>query len=405
MLSTFLSQLQGYFSKYFVIGSFFPVLSFAVLNGLVGYLTFSRWQAWIDANIFKASAGSAAFTSTALVVAITLIAYVLYGLSTALRQVLEGRSWGRFGRLLIPAQSRRREYLRGKLQAVAMERADLDYAPNWISNMDEAREAGKHDHPAVAFDPPQPDAVDTELSALEDEMFNFREVKAARLEAQADEVAARLRGHDFDVSKRLLEQRQRLGRLIDYARERAPALYARLQNEMNANFGAQDVAPTNMGNVANSIQSYALRRYHCNLELIWSNLVRVAQNDDKMQATLLEAKTQLDFLVACCWLTLVSALFWATIFLWPVPSRAAFLAFALGGPFVAWLWYRAATEQYRSFADVAMTTLDTLRFDVLRAMRIRAPADVADERSVWENVDVLTTFGEDRNFRYDPPKA
>ena len=157
-------------------------------------------------------------------------------------------------------------------------------------------------------------------------------------------------------------------------------------------------------NVANSIQSYALRRYHCNLELIWSNLLRVAQNDDKSQAMLLEAKTQLDFLVACCWLTLVSAVLWAIVFAVAVPSRAAFLASALGGPLLAWLWYRAATEQYRSFADVAMTTFDTLRFDLLRTMRIAAPADVADERTVWENVDLMTTFGADRNFRYDPPK-
>jgi hypothetical protein len=67
------------------------------------------------------------------------------------------------------------------------------------------------------------------------------------------------------------------------------------------------------------------------------------------------------------------------------------------------VWYRAAAEQYRSFADVAMTTLDTLRFDLLKEMRIHPPADVEEERMIWENVDVLTTFGESRNFRYDPP--
>lgn len=46
MLSTFLSQLQSYFSKYFVLGSFCPVLAFAFLNGLTAYFV-SRLSAGI----------------------------------------------------------------------------------------------------------------------------------------------------------------------------------------------------------------------------------------------------------------------------------------------------------------------------------------------------------------------
>lgn len=404
MLSTFLSQLQGYFSRYFVVGSFFPMLSFAVLNGLIGYFAFPRWQGWIHSNLLD-SPSSGALTSGTLVVAITLMAYVLYGLSTALRQILEGRSWGWFGRLLIPAQSRRREQLRRKLQAVAMETADLNDAPIWQQQMAAARDIGKSEHPGIGFVPPADDQMKRTLDGLERKMLDFAEVQADGLQAAAEQFEKRLRSCDFDASPELLEQQQRLGRLIAYASERAPALHARLQNQMNADFGAQNVAPTMMGNVASSIQSYALRRYHCNLELVWSNLLRLAQNDDKTQTTLLEAKTQLDFLVACCWLTLLSAAFWAVSFCVVVPSRTAFVASALGGPLLAWLWYRAATEQYRSFADVAMTTLDTLRFDLLRAMRVHPPSDVGDERVVWENIDLLTTFGDERNFRYDVSKA
>jgi hypothetical protein len=68
------------------------------------------------------------------------------------------------------------------------------------------------------------------------------------------------------------------------------------------------------------------------------------------------------------------------------------------------MWYRAAAEQYRSFANVAMTSFDTFRFDLLREMRLKPAVDIEDERWIWENLDRLTTFGESQNFQYEPPK-
>ena len=68
------------------------------------------------------------------------------------------------------------------------------------------------------------------------------------------------------------------------------------------------------------------------------------------------------------------------------------------------MWYRAAAEQYRSFADVAMTSFDTFRLDLLRYMHLKLPTDVESERWIWENFDKLATFGEDRNFQYESPK-
>jgi hypothetical protein len=158
-----------------------------------------------------------------------------------------------------------------------------------------------------------------------------------------------------------------------------------------------------MGNIANTIQGYAMRRYNCNFEVVWSNLQRIIPTDNKANTTLQEAKTQLDFLVACCWLTLLSAIAWS-IFFALYPSRFGFLAASLGGPALAYMWYRSAAEQYRSFADAAMTSFDAYRFELLRDMGIRRPADVEDERRIWENFDQLTTFGQSRNFEYEPPK-
>jgi hypothetical protein len=47
-----------------------------------------------------------------------------------------------------------------------------------------------------------------------------------------------------------------------------------------------------------------------------------------------------------------------------------------------------------------MTTLDVFRFALLEQMRLGTPYDVEDERFIWRSLDQLTTFEEQKNFRY-----
>ena len=404
MLSTFLTQLQNYFSKYFLVGSFFPVLAFAFLNGVVAYPLIWAWRGWADANILKATAAGAAFFTTSLVVALALSAYVLASLGTFLRRVLEGQWPRRLRAIFVPSQYARREALVESLTQAGLEVADIGYSPDWIARVGAAWTEGRQNHPGVAWAAPNPDAIGVRLTELDRLRIRYDVIPAARLEALAGALAAALQTCDMDQSPALDAYYRRLQALIQYATDRARGRRAQLQNELNSNFGEQDIAPTKMGNVANTIQGYVMRRYHCNFETVWSNLQRIVPKDDKAEAALQEAKTQLDFLVACCWLSLLSALLWSFYFAFADPNRWGFLAAALGGPVFAYMWYRAAAEQYRSFADVAMTSFDTFRFDLLGQIGVSLPANVEEERLIWENFDRLATFGELQNFQYDPPK-
>lgn len=405
MISTFLSQLQSYFSKYFFIGSFAPLLAFAFINGAIAYLVFDPWRAWADENLLGATITGGVFVTTGISIGLVLCAYVLSALSTFLRQVLEGKWWSSIGGLFVPAQNRRRLALVRAMNDAYQEIADLKSASEWERRMSAARDEGARLHKGKAFVPKQPDPVGKGLDALDARLERNDIVPAAELEKLADELVERLKAHDAQVSSDLDAQQTRLIGLIDYAKEGYYAegirgRHARLQNELNSNFSAQEVAPTKMGNIAGTIQSYAMRRYRCNVENIWSNLLQVLQKDAAAQAALLEAKTQLDFLVACCWLSLATAAIWSVIFFAAVPSRLGFAATALAGPLIAYLWYRAAAEQYRSFADIAMTTFDMFRFELLRALKLPLPSDVEDERYTWEMFDQLITFGKQSNFRY-----
>ncbi len=352
----------------------------------------------------QATAAGAAFFTASIVVAMAVAAYVLASLSTFLRRALEGQWPDALRSLFIPAQNARREALARLLTETGQEMADIAYAPDWIDSIGDAWTEGSRNHPGVAWIPADPDPIKDQLAKLDEERIKYRVIPASKLQHIANDIAAALRTCDMDRSPALDNHYRRLNGLIQYADDRARGRYAQLQNELNSNFGAQEIAPTKMGNVANTIQGYVMRRYHCNFETVWSNLQRIVPKDDKAEAALQEAKTQLDFLVACCWLSLLSALLWSLFFAFADPNRLGFLAASLGGPLFAYTWYRAAAEQYRSFADVAMTSFDTFRFDLLRQMGIKQPADVEDERWIWEKVDVLATYGETQNFQYEPPK-
>jgi hypothetical protein len=405
MLSTFLTQLQNYFSKYFIIGSFCPMLACTFLNGFLAYFLYGAWHTWADANILPASAVGGTFVTTSIIVAIVLAAYVLASINMFLRRTLEGR-WGDWLRsFFISSQMRRREALVARLNEAAMDMADLADSPNWDKKIGDAWKTGHQIHPAVAWQAGAANtAIDNDLTDLETSRSQGGLVSAEVLERAANSIARALETCNMDISPILDKHHRRLVSLVQYADDRARGRYARLRNELNSNFGIQEEAPTRMGNIANTIQGYVMRRYHCNFEIVWSNLQQIVPDGNKTGATLQESKTQLDFLVACCWLTLVSAAFWSIVFAVVDPSRFGFLAASIGGPTLAYMWYRAAAEQYRSFADVAMTSFDTFRLDLLSAMHLQLPADVEDERYIWENFDRLTTFGQARNFSYRYPK-
>lgn len=400
MLSTFLSQLQTYFSKYFVIGSFCPVLCFVFLNGLTGYLISPQWRAWADKHILDAGVGKGAFVVTSITVGMVLLAYVWSSLSTFLRQILEG-SWGDFlSNQFVPIQKRQREALIEQRNKALVDLTDFREVSDWRKTLVAARKEGIAKNPNKKTAQGPEDPFDLTLKGFETAESQNNPISAEDLRQAVEDLSQRLREQNVNEDLYLDKHHRRLSALLDYAADRAQARYLKLLNELHTSFGSNEIEPTKMGNIANTIQSYALRRYQCNLEAIWSNLQRVVQKDDKANAVLMESKTQLDFLVACCWLTLGWSVIWAVVFVWFVPSRIGFLAATLGGPLIAFMWYRIAAEQYRSFADVAMTTLDVFRFDLLEQMRLGTPYDVEDERFIWRSLDQLTTHQEPKNFRY-----
>jgi len=182
--------------------------------------------------------------------------------------------------------------------------------------------------------------------------------------------------------------------LIDRAEEIWAAREAQAFNETGFQFGTAEIAPTAMGNIAQSMQSYTYSRYYLNLETFWSRLQLVLQSNKDFYANLLDAKTQLDFLVACCWLSGLTTVLWIVLMLWGGFSIWPFLVVSVGGPLFSMSFYRLAVKNYLVFADLVRTGVDLYRFELLQSLHMVLPHSIRDERATWQALERLSSYGQ-----------
>src|SRR6476661_1189364 len=90
MLGTLLEKLGTLLPRNFIIASFFPMLLFAAMNGLMLYWMSDRFHQAVQ-NYFAMDAGSQALIGFPILIAITLAAYIFSTLNLLQRELLEGQ--------------------------------------------------------------------------------------------------------------------------------------------------------------------------------------------------------------------------------------------------------------------------------------------------------------------------
>jgi hypothetical protein len=190
---------------------------------------------------------------------------------------------------------------------------------------------------------------------------------------------------------------------LDFANKEAEAAYVALYNKREFNYSRYRVAPTAMGNIAESTRSYARSRYAMDLDAFWSRLQTVVVDDEKFYSSLVDTKTQLDFTLSLFWLTVCFTAIWTVELLILRKSILAFVLVAVGGPVLSILWYQIALQNYRAFADVLKTSIDLYRFDLLARLRAERPRGNEHERQIWGNLNSVIGYGEPGQLVYFDP--
>lgn len=411
MLGTLLEKVGTLLPKNFIIANLFPMLLFAAANGLMLYWMSGGFHVAVE-NYFAMSAGSQALIGFPILIALTLAAYICSTLNLFQREILEGRYLPKFWKSPLTAgQQRRLDHADAELLRVKEYGRSVRQL-NGQAKLLAARLAGNKTQAPCEYSKTSRAAASIAVLAgkrLRHDYIDPPELKNAigLLEAELRRCAVdQGQSNDPDAGNKILldDDQITLLKCLDYAGTEADNDYLASFNEKEFNYSNYRLAPTAMGNIAESVRGYALSRYHMNLDPIWSRLQKIIIDDDNFYSTLVDAKTQLDFLISLFWVTVTFTIIWTIELLYLRRSITAFLIVAIGGPLLSILWYQIALQNYRAFADICRTSIDLYRFDLLELLHLERPRGNEHERDTWSNLNEVIGFGNpDAQIRYHHP--
>jgi hypothetical protein len=410
MLTAVFDRLTALTSKYFIVSAFVPVLAFAFLNGLLAYANSGSFRARVNGQ----TTTTRAFDAIVFIIGAAVVAYVVWSLAGFFRQVLEGQRLRRtsfVSRKLTGAQLERRTRLREDYAEARGCAAEIGQKiKQWRDSLIAAADEGAKKSPGK--NTYGPDA--TALRRLRERQRRAEAPSVADLDHAVQELSDALRENDIGVAHNgtnrhtLKEDRSELYRLIDRAQDEWNFRELTLATRLQSRFGAEAIAATAFGNVGESLRSYALTRYRMNLETFWSRFQPLLQRHKDFYGALQDAKVQLDFLVSCLLLSALTTVVWVVALPFGTASPLIFLAVALLGPLITWMFYLAAVENYVAFGETVRTSIDLYRLEVLDALHVRQPSGLRDERVLWNALQQVSSFGEawlDIGYRHDSDSA
>jgi hypothetical protein len=161
-----------------------------------------------------------------------------------------------------------------------------------------------------------------------------------------------------------------------------------------------------MGNIAAAIHAYSIGRYKMELTVFFSRLQTVlVKMEDKGYPLVLDAKAQLDFLVACCWFSGITTAVWGILLLGFGGSPPAFLIVASTGFLLTVGFYLSASANYLAYGEVVRAVIDVNRFKLLTELDIRLPDSLREERNLWSTMSGLAFSGGDSiELSYEHPE-
>lgn len=424
MLDTAFKSIGDVFSKVFLGGYFFPALLTVLLNVAI-YLT---GVAGIEEGLklateklrLKDLASTLGLTS---VLAVTL-AFLFAPFSGGLRNLLAGKIdvpvW-RGGRLSALEDNVRQ--LKKDIAEAQKRHADyLDAAIALETKLQIARDAGAKKR---SFRKPElVDTAEAALAALEKQLREcaragakadlkslpgLRDGVVAALEAvlsanQTTRNPEKPRPWD-DLSERVEKvMLGLLGGLGTMDRMASSRLVAATQ-ALYANFDPDNIQATRFGNFCAVMEAYPRRVYGLAYDYVAPRLDLALSADDGVFSVLDRARIEVESALTFFALVTLSLLIWVSV-LWPMKQHVLTLwVIALTAPVVIAFLHEFVVQAQQRFAERFVAVLDARRFDVMQALHVPLPVDVAAERIAWEQVQALSGGSRSVNFAFAHPEA
>ena len=144
---------------------------------------------------------------------------------------------------------------------------------------------------------------------------------------------------------------------------------------------------------------YSSTRYHLDAVLIWSRLQSTLPSE--FLTAFQDAKTSLDLMVTVSAFTI---LFGLPLSLWVAikfPTSWLWWALLIGMVFLlSWLSYQTAIKASLNYGEKIKAAFDLHRWRVLDHLHVELPANLHEERKIWEEVCELLARGYEPDPQY-----
>ena len=175
---------------------------------------------------------------------------------------------------------------------------------------------------------------------------------------------------------------------------------ARLVNDDYPN-NSSLVLPTHLGNVIRAFETYTTRQYGAGAISLWPRLAGVL--DPSVVQTLDNAKMAFDFMINSAFLTLVlAAMSTAAGLMWKPPVADSLYrpweVWAFVFFFLSYLSYIAAINRAREWGTQVKSGFDLCRLNLLTKLGYQKPADLTEERRMWEVINYKFAFPDERTY-------
>lgn len=388
-VGSLLDRLQGFFSKSFILAGFLPLAATLILNGLLLQWVFPQTRPLMR-TLLQPDEGSVLPNWVLLILLIYVLGMVLASLNPGLRHLLEGR-------YLPPAlQDRKRRWFYAELLRKQAERLKINKElfrlrkarkkeSGWVEALMSARLKGNKLPP---LETPRNPALQEMYEGLKAKQLHWASVSFQELQALFTPLEAELQSRPADKIAELDKMQVGFVELLDYACGKAEIEHSRIDAAIRLRYPRQvgGLQCTELANLIEVHREYGLDRFGLDSELFWMRMLKLARADQDFYPLLEDAKTQLDFAVVVTVLLGLTVLIWLPLSLLFAPSVWPYvLITGICLPAVP-IFYRIVLQAYITYAEIVRAALDLYRFDVLKALHIPFPKDLAAEQETWRKL-------------------
>ncbi len=406
-LNQLIASFKGLLGREFLLAGFLPVTIASILSAGMAY-----W-CWPDkreplARLFALDAASTAVNWISVLFVLLLAAFLLWGLNSWFQRTLEGHggiwSLDRFRRKMESVQQNEWMAFEASLREFEQDIIELrqvDRGSIWIDELRKARNESPSQGRQSGYRLPKTaQAAFEKINAARDS----REiVRWEDLEGLKTALVEELEKHGPDDIPAVLDTAQtEFNELTTYALEKLESELGRLWSDKRRRFpgDAAALGPTRFANVAAVHREYARERYGLDVEWVWPRILKNVRADKDVVEILQAARTRLEIAVAMTFVLTVFVLFWSIATFATAGALIPFVVVALAGPLAVRMLYSVALESYQAFSEMVRASIDLYRFDLLKALHIRLPADAGAERTIWQAL----SRGESLAEEYEHPK-